>query len=63
MDCAYFYQNEMEIGHAIREKLNDGTVKREDLFITTKVNYVRKANRNCAKYLCILYLTLIFFSI
>ncbi|VCX40979.1 unnamed protein product, partial [Gulo gulo] len=37
IDSAYLYQNEEEIGRAIREKIADGTVKREDIFYTTKV--------------------------
>lgn len=37
IDTAFFYDNEKEIGNAVREKINDGTVKREDLFITTKL--------------------------
>ncbi|CAI4213247.1 unnamed protein product [Parascedosporium putredinis] len=38
LDCAWFYQNEDEIGDAIRDFLaeNEG-VRRADLFITTKV--------------------------
>lgn len=31
------YGNEKEIGEAIREKISDGTVRREDLFIVTKL--------------------------
>lgn len=31
------YGNEKEIGKGIREKIQDGTVKREDLFIVTKL--------------------------
>lgn len=38
MDTAFSYQNEKEVGNAVREKIKDGTVKREDLFITTKVS-------------------------
>ncbi|XP_008057661.1 prostaglandin F synthase 1-like [Carlito syrichta] len=37
IDAAYFYQNEEEVGQAIREKIADGTVKREDIFYTTKL--------------------------
>lgn len=36
-DCADFYENEHEVGRALREAIDAGTVKREDLFITTKV--------------------------
>ncbi|XP_045483552.1 aldo-keto reductase family 1 member B7-like [Harmonia axyridis] len=37
IDCAMLYGNEKEVGEAIRDKINDGTVKREDIFITTKL--------------------------
>lgn len=39
LDCAAFYQNEGEVGDAIRDfmKENPGKLKREDLFICTKV--------------------------
>ncbi|XP_001604204.2 1,5-anhydro-D-fructose reductase-like isoform X1 [Nasonia vitripennis] len=37
VDTAFFYENEKEIGSAIREKINDGTIKREDIFVTTKL--------------------------
>ncbi|EGI65076.1 PREDICTED: aldose reductase-like [Acromyrmex echinatior] len=36
-DCAYIYNNEKEIGKVLREKIAKGIVKREDLFITTKL--------------------------
>ncbi|XP_066137153.1 aldo-keto reductase family 1 member C15-like [Saccopteryx bilineata] len=37
IDSAYVYDNEEEVGKAIREKIADGTVKREDIFYTTKL--------------------------
>jgi len=37
IDTAYFYQNEAEIGKAIREKIEEGAVTRADLFIVTKL--------------------------
>nr|XP_004477411.1 aldo-keto reductase family 1 member C4 [Dasypus novemcinctus] len=37
IDSAYFYQNEEEVGRAIRRKIADGTVKREDIFYTSKL--------------------------
>ncbi|XP_074861450.1 prostaglandin-E(2) 9-reductase-like isoform X2 [Carettochelys insculpta] len=37
IDSAYFYNNEEEVGRAIREKIADGTVKREDIFYTGKL--------------------------
>ncbi|XP_004425465.1 aldo-keto reductase family 1 member C15-like [Diceros bicornis minor] len=37
IDSAHLYQNEEEIGKALLEKMVDGTVKREDIFYTTKL--------------------------
>lgn len=37
VDGALVYYNEHEVGQAIREKIADGTVKREDIFYCGKV--------------------------
>lgn len=37
IDTAEAYQNEHVIGEAIKECIEEGIIKREDLFITTKV--------------------------
>lgn len=36
-DTAFLYQNEQEVGSAIREKIAEGVVTREEIFIVTKV--------------------------
>lgn len=36
-DGAYDYQNEKEAGEGIKRAINEGIVKREDIFITTKL--------------------------
>ncbi|KAL8593772.1 hypothetical protein ACOMHN_059265 [Nucella lapillus] len=37
IDCAWIYDNEDEVGQAVSEKIQDGTITRKDVFITTKV--------------------------
>jgi len=37
IDAAHCYGNEKEVGDAIKSKIDDGTVRREDLFITGKL--------------------------
>ncbi|KAI9695306.1 MAG: hypothetical protein M1820_008713 [Bogoriella megaspora] len=37
IDCAYVYENEDEVGEGIKEGIQKAGIKREDLFITTKL--------------------------
>ena len=47
IDTAYLYMNEAAIGEVLDDWIRSGKVKREELFITTKVFY------NCRFYLSI----------
>jgi len=38
IDTAYAYQNESSIGEAVRKKIDEGVIKREDMFICTKLH-------------------------
>lgn len=37
IDCAYAYANEAEVGAGLKEKFDANVVKREDIFITSKI--------------------------
>lgn len=37
IDCAYCYGNEVPVGRAIKDAISEGTVKREELFVVSKV--------------------------
>jgi diketogulonate reductase-like aldo/keto reductase len=37
IDTAYIYGNEVGVGKGLKHVLDNGTVKREDIFVVTKV--------------------------
>ncbi|KDO42309.1 hypothetical protein CISIN_1g021693mg [Citrus sinensis] len=63
IDCAADYRNEAEVGEALAEAFSTGLVKREDLFITTKLwnsdhGHVLEACKDSLKKLQLDYLDL-----
>ena len=37
IDTAYMYENEEEVGKAVRQAIEDGLIQREDIFVITKI--------------------------
>lgn len=52
-DTASFYKNEEEVGKAIRQAIEEDLIKREDLFVATKLypNEFADAEKNIGKCL------------
>ena len=42
IDTAFIYENEGAIGNALQELFKKGTIKREDIFVSTKVSKHRQ---------------------
>lgn len=49
IDCAYCYDNEKEVGEAIKQSIDEGLVMREDLFITSKLWATHHKGENVEK--------------
>lgn len=65
IDCAAIYHNQEEVGQALIDAINEGDIKREDIFITSKlwndshkIDDVRPALENTLKELKLDYLDL-----
>lgn len=39
-DTAFLYNNEQEVGEAIRDKISEGVIIRSDVFVVTKVKLI-----------------------
>lgn len=37
LDTAYLYNNEQEVGEAVRDKIEEGVITRSDVFVVSKV--------------------------
>lgn len=55
-DCAANYSNEKSVGKAINDKIKEGVVKRDDLYITSKViTYIFILYYTCSSLIIIYY--------
>lgn len=46
IDAAYVYRNEAEVGNAVRQKIAEKVVTRNEMFITTKVTITQSNVKN-----------------
>lgn len=46
IDTAYVYENETEVGAGVQSMIDQGVVKREELFIVSKVGKVKRSEWN-----------------
>ncbi|EGG19785.1 hypothetical protein DFA_06886 [Cavenderia fasciculata] len=51
LDCAAIYKNEKEVGAALKEVFDSGLIKREELFITSKLWCTCHSKENVEKHL------------
>ncbi|KAL4112953.1 hypothetical protein QTP88_016665 [Uroleucon formosanum] len=65
IDCAAYYHNEKQLGKAINDKILEGVIKRDELFITSKLwndkhrsELVEEALKNTLNDLCLSYVDL-----
>jgi len=51
IDTAYTYRNERGVGNAIKAKIQEGVIKREDVFVTTKLPGIGMRKSDVEKFL------------
>ncbi|KAJ6815191.1 aldo-keto reductase family 4 member C10-like [Iris pallida] len=52
IDCAHLYGNEAEVGKALAEAFDSGRLRREDVFLTSKLDFATNSNKrveNCVR--------------
>lgn len=49
IDTAYVYENETEVGAGVQAMIDQGVVKRKELFIVSKVRKVQASQWQCSR--------------